>query len=146
MNLQENVAQKKQLVLDFISTQRLAVISTVSSNGQPQSAVMEFGQTEDLALIFDTFTTYRKYQNLRENPQVSFVIGWDNNITVQYEGKATELKGEEREQYQEVYFQKNPKAKRWLKRSEIVYFKVTPTWIRYSNLSVNPWQIFELNF
>ncbi len=67
----------KQLVLDFIRKQKLAVISTVGNKGIPESAVLEFGETEKLELVFDTFTTSRKYKNLQTNKNVSFVIGWD---------------------------------------------------------------------
>ena len=73
------------------------------------------------------------------------MIGWDENITVQYEGEASELKGEEMNKYKEIYFEKNPRAKKWEEREGITYFKVVPKWIRYSDLNKNPWEIFEIN-
>ncbi|MEP6741874.1 MAG: pyridoxamine 5'-phosphate oxidase family protein [bacterium] len=41
----------------------------------------------------------RKCKNLRLNPNIAFVIGWDEEITLQYEGKAEEPKGSELERY-----------------------------------------------
>lgn len=136
----------KTRILEFIKKEKLAIISTVSSGCEPQSAVLEFGQTEDLELIFDTFAHARKYKNLQQNQKVGFVIGWDENITVQYQGVASELTGDEKERYKRTYFAKNPDASRWENKEGIAYFKVTPTWIRYSDLTQDPWEVFEITF
>lgn len=136
----------KKLISGFIQRHFIAVISTVTGGGVPEAAVIEFGNTENLELIFDTFSTYRKYRNLKKNSRVAFVIGWDENITVQYEGEANELSGEELKRYKELYFRKNPKARKWETRPDVRYFKVRPSWIRYSDLNVNPWNIYEMNF
>lgn len=135
-----------ELLFSFLDNHKLAVLSTVSAAAQSESAVLEFGQTDSLEIIFDCLSSSRKYRNLQTNPQVSLVIGWDDNITVQYEGRATELAGEEKERYQKIYWRKNPKAERWATREGIRYFKVTPTWIRYSDLNKNPWEITERTF
>lgn len=135
----------KALMLDFIRRQKIAVISTVSPENKPEAAVIEFGQTDELELIFDTFNYYRKYKNISQNPQVAFAIGWDDNITVQYEGEAEELSGDRLQQYKTYYFQKNPRAQRWETREGICYFRVKPAWIRYSDLTSDPWKIYELD-
>lgn len=136
----------KQKILDFIKKQKIAVLSTITKDSNPESAVLEFGETDNLELIFDTFSSARKYYNLQNNKNVSFVIGWDENITIQYEGVAEELKGEKLESYKNKYFKKNPEAKRWESRKGMTYFIVTPTWIRYSDLNKNPWEVFEVSF
>lgn len=33
-------------------------------------------------MIFDTIDTTQKCVNLRRNPKIAFVIGWDDEITV----------------------------------------------------------------
>jgi len=136
---------QKKIILDFIKKQRLAVISTVGIDSKPESAVLEFGETEKLEIIFDTFSTSRKYKNLQTNKNVSLVIGWDENITVQYEGVAEEVRGKEAKEYQQIYWNKNPKAQRWESREDITYFKVMPKWIRYSDLRKEPWEVFEIS-
>lgn len=136
---------KKKLILDFIKQHTLAVISTVTPGRRPEAAILEFGETNNLELIFDALSNSRKYQNLQTNKKVAVVIGWDKDITVQYEGRATELEGKELEECKGVYFSKNPRAKKWETVPEIRYFKVTPTWIRYSDLNKDPWYIFEIN-
>ena len=138
--------ESKEIILRFLHTHTLGVVSTMSPEGKPQSAVVEFGETPHLEIIFDTFDTYRKYHNLKQNPAVSFVIGWNNEKTLQYEGTARELSGNEATTYQEIYFAKNPKARKFAENAIVRYFLVTPAWIRYADLLVNPWQVEEISF
>ncbi len=78
----------KKFIYDFIHQQKIAVLATVNKSVQPEAAVMEFGETESLEIIFNTLVEphYRKYKNLQKNQAVALVIGWEDNITVQYEG------------------------------------------------------------
>ncbi len=136
----------KKDLLNFVRKHNLAVISTVSKKGFPEAAVIEFAETNNLEIIFDTMNSSRKYKNIKNSNKVAFVIGWDENITVQYEGEAFELEEKELEKYQAIYLKKIPEAKKWIYRSGIVFFKVKPTWIRSTNLNQHPWEIFEFNF
>ena len=140
-------SEDKKFVYDFIHKHKIGVVSTVHQNNTSESAVVEFAETEDLEIIFDTLhPSYRKYKNLKNNPSISFVIGWDEDKTVQYEGIATEIEGDEKEQAKQVYFKKNPEAEKWDSNPEIKYFKVTPKWVRYSDYSQKPYKIIVLNF
>lgn len=135
----------KQIILGFIKRQKLAVISTVGVDNKPESAVLEFSETDELELVFDTFTTSRKYKNLLSNKNVSFVIGWDEDITVQYEGEVHQLSSDELEKYQKICLAKNPAFAKWMQTEGIKFFKVIPKWIRYSDLNKEPWEVFEIN-
>lgn len=44
---------QRDLILEFIKRHQLTVIATVSPEGRPESAVIEFGQTDKLEIIFD---------------------------------------------------------------------------------------------
>lgn len=136
----------KQKVLDFIKKHMIGVLATVTPDGLPEAAVVEFAETDEFELIFDTLTTYRKYKNLKHNSQIAFVIGWDENITVQYEGIASELKGEELVKYKKIYFKKNPDAQKWEKFKETTWFKIEPKWLRYRDGNTDPMTIFEITF
>lgn len=137
---------KKRLVLDFIKKHKIGVIATVGADNKPEAAVIEFGETDDLELIFDAFENSRKIQNVKQNSRVAFVIGWDEDITIQYEGEAFELTGDELEKYQRIYLAKNPAVAKWIQTEGITFFKVIPKWIRYSDLNKDPWEIFEVKF
>ncbi len=140
------MGENKKLILNFIKRHDIGVLATITPDGMPEAAVIEFAETDDLELIFDTFMTYRKYANIKNNQNVAFVIGWDENITVQYEGMAQELFGEELAKYKQIYFTKNPDAKKWQQFEEIVYFKIIPKWIRYRDGNTDPMDISEISF
>lgn len=124
----------KDFIYSFIREHKLAVISTLSNAGTPEAALVGIGISNNLEIVFDTIKTSRKYLNLLRNPKVAVVIGWDNETTVQYEGTATELSGEHADYFKEIYFTAYPdgreRDKTW---PDIVHFKITPQWIRYSN-------------
>jgi general stress protein 26 len=132
---------KRTFLYKYIHQRMIGVLSTVNTKGKPEAAVMEFGDTKDLELIFDTRSIARKYRNLKKNPRVAFVIGWEEGTTVQYEGIATELHGKELAEYKKIMFDKNDEFKRWEKIPGVTYFKITPTWIRYSAMNNEPWEI-----
>jgi uncharacterized pyridoxamine 5'-phosphate oxidase family protein len=118
---------------DFMRQYKLAVVSTVSADDKPESALIGIGVSAELEIVFDTLKTTRKYENILHNPNVALVIGWDDETTVQFEGIATKLAGPEDDRYREVYYEAYPdgrdRAANW---AGLVHFKVTPKWLRYS--------------
>jgi pyridoxine/pyridoxamine 5'-phosphate oxidase len=138
----------KQELFSFLNKNIHAVISTCGTNQQPEAALIGFGETENLEIIFGTFYTSKKYRNIQENNKVAFATGWEANlyITVQYEGTARELKPEELDHYLKLYHTKVPSAAHYHEHPEQRYFLVTPTWIRYSDLSGEEEKIVEFTF
>jgi|SRR5271154_7077822 len=130
----------------FIASHRLGVLATVSPSGEPQAAVVGIAVTRELELIFDTVKSSRKYQNLSANPSIAFVIGGDEEITVQYEGEAAELQSVADQRYFDIYFEKWPECRAHLNWPGIVHFKVRPKWIRYSDFNRDSFEISELKF
>jgi pyridoxine/pyridoxamine 5'-phosphate oxidase len=130
-------------LLTFLQKHRLGVQSTVSPEGTPQAAVVGIAVTPDLEIVFDTVDSSRKCRNLRADPRIAFVIGWDAEITVQLEGIADEPAGAERDRLLETYFAVYPECRAHLAWKGITHFRVRPTWIRYSDFNVGG-EIVEL--
>jgi nitroimidazol reductase NimA-like FMN-containing flavoprotein (pyridoxamine 5'-phosphate oxidase superfamily) len=83
-------------ILHFLNANPMGVISTIHKDtGTPESALIAFAETPIFELIFQTLNTSRKYLNLKQNPHISFVTGWEidkpHQITFQYEGRAREI-------------------------------------------------------
>lgn len=133
-------------IIDLLAASKFGVLSTISAENKPQSAVVGFTETEELELIIGTSRKSRKYQNILINPEVSMVIGWDENVTVQYEGLARVLMGEEISVYQKKHFAKQPSSKKHQDDPDEVYILITPTWVRYTDLNQHPWHIEEKDF
>jgi general stress protein 26 len=137
----------KDLVYQFINQQKLGVVSTINLVNKPEAAVVGIAVSNNLEIIFDTVKTSRKYQNILHNPNVALAAGWDDEITIQYEGTAEVLGGDsEADNLREVYFRAFPdgreRAETW---PGLVHIKVSPKWIRYSNFN-EPQVIEELVF
>jgi uncharacterized protein YhbP (UPF0306 family) len=135
----------KQL-LDFLRQHRLAVEASVSIKESPQAAVVGIAITDRLEIVFDTVDSTRKAQNLRRNPRLAFVIGGLTNgeeRTVQYEGIADEPSGAELERIKAVYYHAYPDGPSRLSWPGLIYVRVRPSWIRYTDYTVEPTQIVE---
>jgi uncharacterized pyridoxamine 5'-phosphate oxidase family protein len=130
---------RTEFLYNFISKHRYAVLSTVSSEGMPEAALVGFAVAPDLRLIIDTIRTSRKFTNLTQNRSVALVIGWDNEQTVQYEGRVIFQAGKEFNKMLELYLKAFPDAKErpeaW---KDIAHFIVVPDWIRYSDYNDPP--------
>lgn len=136
-------------ILKFIQTHTLAVQSSMSPHGQPQSAVVGFVINKDFHVFFDTLDSSRKVINLRANPSITFVIGGlidGDERTVQYEGIADEPKGIELESIKKLYFEIFPDGRERQNWKGLTYVRAKPTWIRYSDFNKDPPEIIEYNF
>src|SRR4051794_2321801 len=120
-------------LITFIRTQKWAVVASVGQGGQPQAAVVGVAVTDDLELVFDTLGSTRKAANLARDPRIAVVIGWDDEQTVQLEGIADQPTGAERERLQRAYFARFPDGPARLAWPGLTYFRVRPTWARYSD-------------
>jgi len=132
-------------LLAFLRSYRLAVQATVSPTGAPQAAVVGFAVSDNLELVFDTLSTTRKVENLRREPRVALVVGWDDERTAQIEGPADEPHGAELDRLKRVYFAAwpdGPEREAW---PGITYVRVRPVWVRFSDFRERPPCIVELN-
>ncbi len=62
---------EKTDILNFICQHDLCVLSTVSPANAPEAAVIKFAITPQFEIIFNTYTTYRKYAHLQSNQKVA---------------------------------------------------------------------------
>lgn len=141
----EILTEDRAHILRFVQEQGLTVLSTVSADGNPESATVECVVTDDFEIIFDTFQHFRKYTNLQANKRISAVFGWRDDITVQFEGEAEELSGELLDHYQGYYLRKIPSARKFAEMKDISWFRVIPKWARFTDVSREPWEIIELD-
>jgi uncharacterized pyridoxamine 5'-phosphate oxidase family protein len=133
----------KRVILEFLRKHTLAVIATCHRNGTPEAATVDFSVRDNLEIVFDTFKDTRKFDNLAERPGVAFVVGWNDNITVQYEGEATRVPAADIEQYQDAHLDSVPAEREFLERGAVM-FKATPRWIRYSDFNKEPPELIEV--
>ena len=133
-------------LLHFLREHRLAVEASVSPSSAAQAAVVGFAVSDTFEIIFDTLNSTRKVTNIRRNPKVAFVIGGlvsGDERTAQYEGLADEPSGSELERLTEIYYAVYPDGRARRSWPGLIYIRVRPTWIRYSDYNVDPPEILE---
>lgn len=141
--------QLVKMVSDFLVTSPMAVLSTSGPKGKSEAALIIFAHNKHLEIFFETEANSRKYKNLLKKPHVALVVGWDAavHLTIQYEGTARELSGVERKRaYEALIDKKTPIAWQLADGPKSRLFKITPTWIRWSDYRSYPPSVEELTF
>ena len=136
-------------VLEFMRSHSLAVQASVSPVDAPQAAVVGFIVTDDFEVVFDTVNTTRKVANLRRNARCALVIGGIINgdeRTVQLEGIADEPTGSDLERLKELYFVRFPDGRERQHWPGLMYVRVRPRWLRFSDFNQSPPAIAEFSF
>jgi len=133
-------------VLEFLRRHTMAVEATVCPSGRAQAAAIGIVVTDELEVFFDTTATSRKAHNLRLHPAIALVVGWDeaDGRTVQYEGVADEPVGPELARLKERYFARFPQGREREQWPDIAYFRVRPSWIRFTDFNQAEPLVLEL--
>jgi len=135
-------------LLQFLRHHRLAVLASVAASGGAQAAVVGIAVTDTFEIVFDTLDTTRKVQNIAEDPRVALVVGGvleGEEQTVQYEGVADRPTGVELQPLQELYLRTFPDGRDRLTWPGIMYVRVKPLWVRFSDYRTTPPTIVELD-
>jgi pyridoxine/pyridoxamine 5'-phosphate oxidase len=135
-------------LLQFMRSEKYAVQTSVSASGCPQAAVVGIAVSDRFEIVFDTLASSRKAPNLRTNPAAAFVIGGTRDgdeRTVQYEGTADEPTGAELERLLALYYARFPDGPQRRSWPGLIYVRVKPIWIRYSDFSAQPPEIVEFD-
>lgn len=133
-------------LLRFLQTHRLAVQTSISASGMPQAAVVGIAVSDRFEIVFDTLSATRKAVNLRRNPNAALVVGGliaGDERTAQIEGIADEPTGKELEDAKRAYYDVFPDGPSRLSWEGLIYLRVRPTWIRFSDYNQNPPLIVE---
>ncbi len=133
------------MLVAFIHARKLGVVSSVSANGAPEAALVNLAVTDELELIFYALQDTRKCINLRRDPRIAVVVGWDDDRTLQYEGIADEPMDPELETFKQIYAASRPNAAAQMQWPGLTFFRVRPKWLRLSDYG-RPWSVEELTF
>jgi pyridoxine/pyridoxamine 5'-phosphate oxidase len=125
-------------LLAFLRRHRIMVEASVTPDAKPQAAIVGYAVSDSLELVFDTLESTRKYQNLRANPHVALVIGWDDEMTAQLEGSVDFPTGAELERIKDCYFGAYPDGRERLAWPGITHVRVRPTWVRFTDYTKDP--------
>ena len=136
---------EKASVVAFIRQHRVGVVSTTCANGAPEAALVYLAVTDELELVFYALQATRKCINLRRDPRLAAVIGWDNKKSLQFEGVADEPLEPDQSRIKRIYATARPDAGMQMQWPGLTYFRVKPKWVRMSSYG-RPWSVEEMKF
>ncbi len=130
---------------EWLDKQILCTIGTIGEGGYPNGATVAFSQTEALECVIITDTGSRKAANMRANSKVSLTITNENErYTLQLEGDARELSWDEFVPYETHHYEKLPFSLPFKDIPGQTPFLITPTHLRFRDVSVRPWELTEI--
>jgi len=138
-------AAARREFLGLIRKRYYGALATATPAGRPEVAPLRYALTDEFELVMGTLRTSRKYTNLQRNPEVAFVV-WDDDFSIQIEGRFDEPVGTDQERLAHFFASEFPKeALIRADRPQHVYFRITPTWARYTDLSDDPPRVLTLD-
>lgn len=141
--MDENAA-KSQLIA-FIGRHKLGVIATSSPAAVPEAALINIAVTPDFEIVFETTAATRKCGNLRDNPRVAMVIGWNDDQTLQIDGLVELLEGSNRDRLKAIFVDAFPNKASHEFWPGNDFYRVRPFWARFSNYTP-PRKVEEFHF
>ena len=132
---------QKQLLLDFLTSQKHMVLAT-SSHDIPEAALVGFYAKDNLEIIFGTSSTSRKIQNIQDNSRVAGVVSSDKT-SVQFEGIATIIIGDAIAEDKQGLFDKIAGAAAYDTDPNQLYLRIVPIWFRYTDYAHAQPVLFE---
>jgi|SRR5215469_15557700 len=127
-------------LLAYMRSHKLAVVSSISADGSPQSALVGIAVTDGFQIIFDTVDTSRKHANLARDPRAAVTFSGPGEQTLQFEGIAAPISvsGPGDAHYRETYYQARPDGRLRLNWPGISYWRIEPRWLRFSDFDRGP--------
>jgi PPOX class probable F420-dependent enzyme len=133
-------------LIEFVRARGLGVVATCGPDGSPQAALVGLAATGRGELVFDCSRRSRKYVNVKRDPRVAVVVGWDDEVTVQIEGVADVLCGDDRERCLAAYVEQYPDGRQRAASDHIAQIRVRPRWLRYSDYRPESFASSETEF
>jgi pyridoxine/pyridoxamine 5'-phosphate oxidase len=131
-------------LLATMRSHKLATIATLGPDGGPQSAFVGVATTDNFEVVFDTVSNSRKHANLLRDPRIAVTFAAAEQ-TLQVEGTAFAVSRTDDATYREEYYRAWPDGPARLAWPDLVYWRVKPRWLRYSDYARGP-LIFERRF
>ena len=129
----------------FIQQHEVAVIATASPAAVPEAALVNIAVSPSFEIIFETTAATRKCANLRDNPRVALVIGWENDQSLQIDGNVEVLEGSARDRLKTIFMDAFPGKRSHEYWPGNDFYRVRPYWARLSNYT-RPRQVEEFHF
>lgn len=135
--------KEQDIIKQYLYAHRYMTLATSSPDGKPEAATVGYVVYGD-KLLFNTYSHYRKYPNLTDNPRVSCVVTSDDlNATLQLDGTVELLEGKDLKAAKEFMVKDWPEEVKYFTDDRTRFFIITPTWVRLRDYNTTPPTLIE---
>ena len=135
----------KQELFEWLDQQILATIASIGEDGYPNAAAVGFSQTTNFEFVIISDKDSRKAQNIMQDERVALTItNQDDRYTLQVQGRARELSWDEFDKYSAYHYRKLPFSLPFKDIPGQIPFVIVPVYMRFSDVSVRPWELTEI--
>ena len=130
-----NREQLKQEIAELVTSQKLAVLSSVTVEGFAYASLIAFAASDDLqTIVLATSKATRKFANIKNNPGVSLLIDNRSNKELDFhDAKAITVMGVAEEvlpdgtpnQFVKVYLEKHPYLDDFLRSPATAFIQIS---------------------
>jgi general stress protein 26 len=117
-------------LIRFVRAQGDGVVSTIGTDGSPQSAYLAVAATDLGELVLDARPSSRKVTNILRDPRAAMTIGGRDGATLQCQGTADLPKGGDLERCITAYLRAFPQFADSI-AGDVVVVRVRIEWARY---------------
>jgi Pyridoxamine 5'-phosphate oxidase len=129
----KGVTVDREELVAFVRRRGQAVLATRGPDGAPQATAVDVAVTDQAEIVFDVSIHSREYQNLQSFPLVAMVVGGGEEVTLQCEGAADLLAGQDRDRCLRAYFQQHPDGRERALAAYLAYVRIRPRSLRLSD-------------
>ncbi|KJL35210.1 Pyridoxamine 5'-phosphate oxidase [Microbacterium azadirachtae] len=123
-------------LVETVRRERRGVLATTAADGAPEAALVGIAVLDDGTLIVNAPSTARKVAHLRVNPRAALVIGAGDVRSLQVEGRAQLLEGDDRARLGAAYDAQLPGSRSLAEG--FILIMIRPEWMRDYDVSREP--------
>lgn len=121
-------------LIEYVRAHGDGVVSTLGpGGGAPQAAYLSIAATDRGELVFDARPESRKVANIRRDPRVAVVVGGPDGTTLQCEGIADVLDGDDLVRCSAAYVDAFPEFAASVRNGDVVVIRVRLEWARFGD-------------
>lgn len=132
----------KATIYGYLKASKYMTLATATKSGKPEAATVEYVVDGDTLLI-NTYTYYRKYRNLVDNPLFAGVVTADSETTLQFEGTIQELSADDADKAKSKMLEAEPGYANFYNDKDTRFFRLTPSWMRLRDYTKTPLKTTE---
>jgi general stress protein 26 len=125
-------------LVEFVRAHGDGVLITLGPQGQPQAAYLSLAVTDRGELVLDARAGSRTVSNVRRDARAAVVVGGSGGVTLQAEGLAEVVEGDERRYCADAYRAQFPQFAESLVDPAISVVRVRVRWARLGDYCHEP--------